>query len=694
MAERRVAGTTRHGGVAAISISRGMEAAPASRFQTRLLILTGILLLAAFLRLHHLRTMPWGLSQDEVGNADISLGVLAGEGAPFLAGGFGHEPLFHYLQAATLTWFGDNVVGIRMPAVMVGMALIAASYAMMQRLFGPVAALATAAGLALSWWPLIFSRIGIRAITFPLLLTLAVILLWRGLARRRWILVLVSGLLFGLAFYTYTSARILPVLALAWLVYAVICQRPGLWYHRRALMGAGLAAAMVVAPLALYLYAHPEFQERIRQLEGPLTALHQGDPGPLCQGVWATLAMFSRSGEARWTYGIPGRPMLGPLSGLLFYLGLVRCAVQVRRPACGLVALWLLITLVPSMVTPDAPSSIRAIGALPAVYGMVGLGVAWLWEWVRCRERRVRVGLMVGLGLVGITHAAWTYRDGFGTWASHPETYWLYKSHFADIAAFLDGQRSPQPAVVFEAWVNDLDVDGLRRDLVHDERQPRWAQAGRSFIWPAGADRFTLAMPIYSTADPDVWRLFAGDPPVAAVSPYRMPDGRPGVTFYAIEAEPDLSNFLAQASVAPVTLPGGGQPVPLPTVFDGQMALLGYQVLNTARPGGELRLVTVWRVLRDGLEPLSLFVHLLDEDDNLVAQYDGFDVWTASLLRGDVVAQLHPIPLGAALHQVGGGEVAVQVGAYARADLRRLPVLADGAEIADRLWLAPVEVRP
>jgi len=679
------------------------------RRKTRFLLLAGILLLAAFFRLYRLHTMPWGLSQDEVVNADISLGVLAGEGAPFLAGGFGHEPLFHYLQAATITLFGDNVVGIRLPAVMAGMVLVAASYALMRRTFGPVAALVTAVGLAVSWWPVIFSRIGIRAITFPLLLTLAVTLLWRGLtlrqaqgtALRRRALVLFSGLFFGLTFYTYTAASILLVLVLAWLVYLVVFQRARLRRHWRALAGAGLVAVIIVAPFVLYLHAHPELQERVRQLEGPLLALRQGNPGPLGQAVLATLTMFSRSGEARWTYGIPGRPILDPLSGLLFYLGLARCAVHTRQPACGLIGLWLLVALVPSMVTPDAPSSVRAIGALPAVYGMIGMGAAWLWEWGARRGRLARTSFLVliagGLGLVGLIHLTWTYRDGFGVWPAHPEVYWRYKAHFADIAAFLDGQSTSQSAVVFETWVDPVDVNGMRRDLTHDERQPRWAQAGRSFIWPAGADRFTLAVPVFSATDPDVWRLFSGNPSVASVSPYRMEDGRPGVTFYAIETEPNLSDFLARASIAPVTLPESAQPVPLPANFGGQVAFLGYQVLNAPAPGGELRLVTTWRIMRDSLEPINIFVHLLDEDGNLVVQHDGFDVWAASLHRGDVVAQLHSIPLGAdfphaictATSTRGGREASVQVGVYTRADLRRLPVIVNGAEVADRLWLLP-----
>ena len=654
-------------------------------------ILACILLLAAFLRLDRICSLPWGLSQDEVGNASISLSLLAGEGAPFLAGGFGHEPLFHYLQAATLTLFGDNVLGIRMPAVAAGMVLVSASYALMRALFGPVAAAGTAVGLAISWWPVIFSRIGIRAITFPLLLTLALLLLWHGLRQHRQTLVLSSGLLFGLTAYTYTAARVLPGLALAWLAHAALFQREGLRHRWRALAGAGLVAALVAAPLVLYLCTRPELQERVGQLEGPLVALQQGDPGPLAQGVLSTLTMFSRNGEARWTYSIPGRPILGPASGLLFYLGLIRCLVQIRRPACGMVALWLIVTLVPSMVTPDAPSSIRAIGALPAAYGMIGLGAAWLWEWVRPRGRLLRTCLLAGLSIVGLAHLAWTYQDGFGTWASHHEVYWLYKSHFADIAAYLDSQPAPQPAVVFEAWVDPVDINGVRRDLIHDDRQPRWAQAGRAFIWPADAGSFTLAMPIYSSADAEIWQRFAGDPPVVAVSPYHMPDGRPGVTFYAVDSEPARTDFLAQAATAPVTLPGDAQPIPLPVDLGDRVAFLGYQVVEPPVPGEGLRLITAWRVLRDAPQPLNVFVHVLDPAGHLVAQYDGFDIWAATMKQGDVVAQLCAIPLDAG---TPSGPYILQAGAYNRADMVRLPVLVAGQQAADMLWLGTVEVNP
>ena len=94
----------------------------------------------------------------------------------------------------------------------------------------------------------------------------------------------------------------------------------------------------------------------------------------------------------------------------------------------------------------------------------------------------------------------------------------------------------------------------------------------------------------------------------------------------------------------------------------------------------------------DDLEPVNIFIHLLNEEGEVVAQHDGFDVWAASLRRGDVVAQLHPIPLTTDFAHATSrqtGKTPIQVGVYSRDDRRRLPAIVNGAEAADRLWLSP-----
>jgi hypothetical protein len=144
-------------------------------------------------------------------------------------------------------------------------------------------ALMAGAFLAVSWWPIIFSRIGLRPIMEPLLL---VIFAWFW-PRRPWL----AGLFLGLSLYTYTGARVLflwPVLlAFYWFLWRKQIPAPQVTVGRRTLPQPLLAAIIVLLvslalylPLALTLRADPTLQQRVQQLEGPLTALAWGDLRP------------------------------------------------------------------------------------------------------------------------------------------------------------------------------------------------------------------------------------------------------------------------------------------------------------------------------------------------------------------------------------------------------------------------------
>ena len=174
-----------------------------------------ILLLAAAFRLVALGDVPPGLAQDEVLDADIALFIRGGEHALFFRHGYGHEPLYHYLAAPFAPLLGDNWLAIRLPSVYLGLLLVALTMRWARRDYGTVAAVVAGLGLAISWWPVIFSRIGIRPILAPLLLVTAV---WFWPLRRAtvtqrglWSAAL-AGFWLGLSTYSYTAARVAPLI--------------------------------------------------------------------------------------------------------------------------------------------------------------------------------------------------------------------------------------------------------------------------------------------------------------------------------------------------------------------------------------------------------------------------------------------------------------------------------------------------
>ncbi len=641
-----------------------------------LLVATAVLLLAAAFRLLWLADVPPGLAQDEVLDADIALFIRGGEHALFFHHGYGHEPLYHYYAVPFQALLGDNILSIRLPAAFLGLLLVALTMRWARRDFGSVPALVAGLGLAVSWWPIIFSRIGIRPILEPVLLTLAVIF-WQ---RRPWL----AGLLLGLTLYSYTAARVLLALPLLFALYWWLFQRHSgdNTQHRqyRAQIRAALiiffVAVLVCLPLGYVLWTNPDLQQRVEQLGGPLQALRQGDPRPVLEMTAATLGVFSFTGDPRWTYTLPGRPLFDPLTAILFYGGLLLAIVRWRRPRYAFLLLWLAIALIPSAVTPDAPSTVRLVGAMPVIYLLPGLAVQFVVAIAKSSTTEAPTGhrprasvaqrlksllqttvarssmaiLLVVLLILNIWR---TTADGFLRWPADPETRLRYQSVLQEIGRYWQAQGSSVP-VLAEVFFEPIDADSFRR-TVGRQTAARWVQTGAgvagAVVWPAGQEATQtnhIYVPEYAPLDADLMSL-AGIPnqPV-----YRSQDS-PSFAAYHLPDQPA------------VALEGSGGRL-------GQhLTLLGYALLPVE--DGLITIVTYWQV--EGILPadLSLFAHQLDSTGQIVTQHDGLDAAATTLLPGDRFLQRHLLPLTMETAE-SQGERVFQVGAYTRGDGRRLLV--------------------
>ena len=107
-------------------------------------------------------------------------------------------------------------------------------------------------------------------------------------------------------------------------------------------------------------------------------------------------------------------------------------------------------------------------------------------------------------------------------------------------------------------------------------------------------------------------------------------------------------------------------------------------------PARPLTLITYWRVRAPARQrPLKLFVHLLDAESTYAGGEDRLDVWHDNWQAGDLFAQVHEVTLPG---DAAPGVYQVEIGWYDPETMQRLPVLREGAMIADRVLLAPVGV--
>jgi hypothetical protein len=136
---------------------------------------------------------------------------------------------------------------------------------------------------------------------------------------------------------------------------------------------------------------------------------------------------------------------------------------------------------------------------------------------------------------------------------------------------------------------------------------------------------------------------------------------------------------------------------PLQANLGDQVELLGYDLARAqAAPGETLRLTLYWRALAEMETGYTVFVHLLDGEEQIRGQRDnppaGGAYPTTLWMSGEVVADEYEIAVDL---DAPPGLYVIEVGMYNPADLGRIPVVdSGGAVVGDRIVLGKVEITP
>jgi hypothetical protein len=673
---------------------------------------TLILLLATALRFCGLGQVPPGLAHDEVANGLIARDILAGRHAIYFTAAYGHEPLYQYVQAASVALFGGHWLGLRWPSVTFGLLGIAGTYALVRRLFGVRVALLTIAWLAGSFWPLFYARVGVRAISLPFTAALAAYFLLKAVASpaspptrspvyrpanssvANWLL---AGLFLGLSLYTYMAARVLPFILVTFLIYSFLIYSPTPIPWSRLLAFLAVAVA-VSAPLVIWLLAHPGAEYRVAEVQEPLVRLLAGDPSLVRQNVTANLKFFTIAGDPWPRQNLPGRPVFAdPVSAALFLVGLLIALYRWRAPRYGLLLIWLGGSLVPSVVTSVAPSSIRDILGLVVVFVFPALALVEAGRWVRRKmqdagPRMQDTGHKIGASRF-LPPAAYfllpascllllapcfflTVRDYFFVWPRHDVVRFDYQADLTAVAHRLDELPAGTPVTVAGLSVHTMDGPTLDLTAQRDVQDVRLCDTRETLVIPVGRDA-RLFVPQVVPFDVDLEQRLLEWGAAAEAGPQSSFVG------YRLSGDAALRRDLQRLETVAAT--PDGAPVALPVPFGRQLTFLGYEWLRqTFAPGDAAALLTYWRVETPSTTPLKVFVHLLGESDASIAQHDGLGSPPHGWAAGDLLVQKHVLAFPADLLP---GLYRPQLGVYNAPAGPRLPV-AD----ADRLFLPPVEV--
>lgn len=371
-----------------------------------------ILIAGTAIRLYQVGDVPPGLYRDEAFYGLDALGILRGDLAVYFTANNGREGLFMYLLAGSISVLGRNPIALRIVAALCGSLTLLAIYLAGRHLFSHRIGVLSAGILAGTFWHVALSRVAYRAITLPLMLCVTIALAaWLAQRLRRgdahWSVWLHAGLLgaaCGLTFYTYTSASLLVVLALAVALVAAIypqlrstaadaLRRP---QTTRVLLLTAGTVLVVLLPMLIWLTHYGDlYFLRAGQVSILNPAINQGDmPGALWQNIQKTIGMFAYQGDRIWRHNLSQLPVFDGLLATTFFIGVVVCVWRFvlpaqphrltgssRRLSALVLVLWLAVFLVPTVIAEDTPHYLRAIGALPAACLISAVGFEALVAW-------------------------------------------------------------------------------------------------------------------------------------------------------------------------------------------------------------------------------------------------------------------------------------------------------------------------
>ncbi len=403
-----------------------------SDVRTDVLVAGSIGIVALLLRSVALDAHPFLFGGDEGEMAVAALDVLGGKLTnPFGTGWFAIPTLFMFMQAASIRLFGDSVVGIRMVSAIIGALTIVGTYVLIRHWFGTTTAAVATTLLAVFHYHIHFSRIAVLHLMDPFFLVLTLYFLDRGLLERRRLHCALAGLAIGFAQYFYYGARLLLVVAAAYVLFATWRSEGGPATALRSPEFRGrlarcigwilLGAVLVYLPMLAHYADYPtEFLSRFNQVSIFSSGwLEKEQAATGKSALLLIVELLQKSALLPFKTIVspifyePGVPLVGPPMAALTALGLVLATLRAgRREYFGLVvAYWT--SILGLTLTDDPTQSQRFLIATPLLAAFAAIGLMALLRVLRIVVGVPRsVAVAAGAGavmLIGI----WNYQHYF-----------------------------------------------------------------------------------------------------------------------------------------------------------------------------------------------------------------------------------------------------------------------------------------
>ena len=420
-----------------------------------------IMLLALFMRVYHIATVPSGLFIDQGYEGYAALRILHEGWHPFYV-----EDIFHayalalYMLAAWFKIFGATDITLKLFYVFLSLAGFSFIYWTFRQLSGPRVALLTLFVLSVMRWHMNFSRNGFPTIQLPLYMFAALALLLYGLREaqawtvrqsgqvglvalagggamtahfalwpgnfsmfdallymavvmgiscyllrdgKKWVFAL-SAAFFAGGFYTYQAFKVFPLL-LAVLAIWEIFNHFREWKAKSLNALGFLMLALAFTAPVIWDMTHHGLGTRETELSIMPKIQEAHSLTPFFDTVGRTALMFNRQGDPNARHNLQDYRMLDDISGVLLILGLAYALFRIRHRKYFYAVAGFFILSLPCVLSIDAAHANRMLGMTPFIAFLIAAPLVAFWGrvrefWGQKGEWIYLVLLIVPLGLM------------------------------------------------------------------------------------------------------------------------------------------------------------------------------------------------------------------------------------------------------------------------------------------------------
>lgn len=432
-------------------------------------LLALIVLLGFFLRFYRLEQVPPGLYIDEVDVGYQAYSILKtgrdyfGNFLPihFHSLADWRTPFYLYASVPTIALFGLNEWGVRLPALIFGIATIPLIFFLMKQLFprySNFVFLLSALLLAISPWHLQYSRIAFEATMMLFFFLAGLLAFFQGLKKGQWLIL--SVFLFLLTPYVYSTAKFfLPlfILLLVFIYRKQIFKQEK--QHLFAAVGLGFLMALPMVreiifgqggsrfailsiftdPNSIAIVLHRRFLTTFAKPDRLLLGLMPASVAVVFFNKFVNWALvffqnyldaFSPqflflSGDPNPRHSLPDMGMVYWLEVFFLPLGIYGLTKVKDKKTKWFLFLWLLLAPIPAAITRDgAGHGTRLFFQLPVLIILSSLGLFQIVNWLK--KIRLRRLVLAVLALVFFFNFSWYLFDYHFVYSFQSFPWWDY----------------------------------------------------------------------------------------------------------------------------------------------------------------------------------------------------------------------------------------------------------------------------